>query len=235
MGSFINLLAELHWTLTQVAELQGRLARGPKQVKLAEANVQKCEADVAAAKDAMKKARIASDQQQLTLKQRDAKIYELEGKLNMAANNKEYQLLKDQIAADKQATAVLSDEILEGFERLESLAVEVKTLEDVLAKTKEELKRTQSRVAEAQEGIEAELAFTRERLVEREKGIPEDFRPEYDRLVKGRGQDALAAVENECCGGCFQTLSPQIIDLIRRDRLVVCRTCGRVLYDGTGR
>lgn len=235
MGSFINLLAELHWTLTQVAELQGRLARGPKQVKLAEANVQKCEADVAAAKDAMKKARIASDQQQLTLKQRDAKIYELEGKLNMAANNKEYQLLKDQIAADKQATAVLSDEILEGFERLESLALEVKTLEDVLAKTKEELKRTQTRVAEAQEGIEGELAFTRERLVEREKNIPEDFRPEYDRLVKGRGQDALAPVENECCGGCFQTLSPQIIDLIRRDRLVVCRTCGRVLYDGTGR
>lgn len=235
MGSFINLLAELHWTLTQVAELQGRLARGPKQVKLAEANVQKCEADVAAAKDAMKKARIASDQQQLTLKQRDAKIYELEGKLNMAANNKEYQLLKDQIAADKQATAVLSDEILEGFERLESLAVEVKSLEDVLAKTKEELKRTQSRVAEAQAGIEAELAFTRERLVEREMNIPEDFRPEYDRLVKGRGQDALAAVENECCGGCFQTLSPQIIDLIRRDRLVVCRTCGRVLYDGSGR
>lgn len=235
MGSFINLLAELHWTLTQVAELQGRLARGPKQVKLAEANVQKCEADVAAAKDAMKKARIASDQQQLTLKQRDAKIYELEGKLNMAANNKEYQLLKDQIAADKQATAVLSDEILEGFERLESLAVEVKSLEDVLAKTKEDLKRTQSRVAEAQAGIEAELAFTRERLVERELNIPEDFRPEYDRLVKGRGQDALAAVENECCGGCFQTLSPQIIDLIRRDRLVVCRTCGRVLYDGSGR
>ncbi|MFO0885658.1 MAG: phospholipase [Pirellulales bacterium] len=235
MGSFINLIAELNWALTQVAELQGRLARGPKQVKLAEANVQKCEADVAAAKDAMKKARIASDQQQLTLKQRDAKIYELEGKLNMAANNKEYQLLKDQIAADKQATAVLSDEILEGFERLESLAVEVKSLEDVLAKTKEELKRTQSRVAEAQAGIEAELAFTRERLVEREMNIPEDFRPEYDRLVKGRGQDALAAVENECCGGCFQTLSPQIIDLIRRDRLVVCRTCGRVLYDGSGR
>ncbi len=231
MGTFIHLLSELHSTLTQIANLQTRLARGPKQIKLAEANVQKCEADVANAKDALKKARIASDQQQLSLKQRDARIYELEGKLNAAANNKEYQLLKEQIAADKQATSVLSDEILEGFERLESLAAEIKSLEHILVKTQEELQRTQTRVADSQAIIESELANVREHLVEYEKGIPEDFRPEYERLVKGRAEDALAPIDNECCGGCFQTLSPQLIDLIRRDRLVVCRTCGRVLFD----
>ena len=42
-----------------------------------------------------------------------AKLDDLQAKLNMAQSNKEYQLLKDQMAADKQANSVLADEILE--------------------------------------------------------------------------------------------------------------------------
>lgn len=230
MGTFIDLLAVLHSTLTQVFELQERLLRGPKQVKIAEANVQKCETDVVQAKDALKKAMIASDSQQLTLKQRDARIYELEGKRNAAANNKEYQLLKDQIAADKQATSVLSDEILEGFERLESLAANIKTLEMVLTKTQEDLEKVKLRVNESTESIEADLARAKQRLSEYEAKLPEDVKIEYDRSVKGRGNDALAPADNGSCGGCFQTLAPQTIDLLRRDKLVLCKSCGRMLY-----
>ena len=56
--------------------------------------------------------RVEADSKQLQMKEREEKIVNLQGKLNAAKENREYQALKDQIAADKQANVVLSDEIL---------------------------------------------------------------------------------------------------------------------------
>ena len=46
----------------------------------------------------------------------------LKAKLNAAASNREYQALKDQIAADQMAGSVLADEILEALEKIDELA-----------------------------------------------------------------------------------------------------------------
>ncbi len=53
------------------------------------------------------------------------RIVDLEGKLNTAASNREFSLLKEQIAADEQANSVLSDEILEALEQLDLMQDQV--------------------------------------------------------------------------------------------------------------
>ena len=44
------------------------------------------------------------------------------------------------------------------------------------------------------------------------------------------GADCMAPVDGESCGGCFTILSPQVHDLIRRDKPVFCKSCGRLIY-----
>ena len=53
------------------------------------------------------------------LRSGEGKILELETKLNQSSTNREYQALKDQIAADNMANSVLADEILEAMERVD--------------------------------------------------------------------------------------------------------------------
>ena len=97
MSITAEALRELHRIHRQLTDLRGRLERGPKQLDAAEAGVRKMEADLTEAKEAAQKARITSDEKQLQLKGREDRIDDLQGKLNSASSNKEYQALKEQI------------------------------------------------------------------------------------------------------------------------------------------
>jgi predicted nucleic acid-binding Zn-ribbon protein len=230
MRKLSDSLSTLHRILRQVADLRDRLQRGPKQIRVAEGTVSNAEVAVAQAKDNYKQAKMAADEKQLQLRQRESRINDLQGKLNTANNNKEYQLLKDQIAADAQANSVLSDEILEALERMDELQVAIKQAEENLGKTKEELQRVHKRIDDQQQGLETQLARATQELQEAEEQLPENFKPEYLRLARSMGEDALAPVEGGCCGGCFQTLTPQTIDQLLLDRTIFCKSCGRLLY-----
>src|SRR5947207_12874770 len=119
MPSLTESLRTLHRIHRQHSDLRDRLERGPRQIRVAEGSVKKTESDLAQAKDAFKHAKMSSDEKQLQLRQREAKLADLQAKLNMAQSNKEYQLLKDQMAADRQANSVLAEEILEARDKEE--------------------------------------------------------------------------------------------------------------------
>src|SRR6476619_6794146 len=127
MPTLTETLRTLHRIHRQHSDLKDRLSRGPRQIQAAEGAVKKCEGDVAQAKETYKQAKMASDDKQLQLKHRESKLLDVQGKLNMAQSNKEFQLLKDQLAADKQAKSVIADEILETLEKLDQLQAAVKT------------------------------------------------------------------------------------------------------------
>lgn len=231
MATLTEQLRTLHRIHRQHSDLKSRLTRGPRQIQAAEANVKKCEADLAQAKDAFKAAKLAADEKQLQLRHREAKLVDLQAKLNMAQSNKEYQLLKDQLAADKQANSVLADEILEALERLDQLQAATKTAELNLTKTKDELGKIRQRVNDQQQGLESELGRVRTELATAEDQLDGgEFKDNYLRLSRSMGEDALAPVEGECCGGCSQTLTAQTMNLLQLDKPVFCKSCGRLLY-----
>jgi len=230
MASVSAILRELHRLHRQLADLKERLVRGPKQIQIAEGNVKRAEGDVALAKDNYRKARLASDDKQLQLKQREARILDLQGKQNACSSNREYQSLKETIAADLQANSVLSDEILEGFEQVDLLQAATKTAEANLVKMKDELEKTRSRVTDQQAGLEAELARVQGELNEAERGLPDEFRAEYERQARGRGEEALAPLDGQTCGGCYTTITTQTVSELLMGRPVHCKNCGCLLY-----
>jgi uncharacterized protein len=230
MPTLTETLRTLHRIHRQHSDLKDRLSRGPRQIHVAETTVKKCETDLTTAKDAYRHSKMASDEKQLQLKHREAKLVDLQAKLNMAQSNKEYQLLKDQMAADKQANSVLADEILEALERIDQLQAAIKTADGNLAKFRDELDKTRKRINDQQQGLESELARVRGELKAAEDQLAGDFKDNYLRLSRSMGEDSLAPVENECCGGCSQTLTAQTLNLLKLDRPVFCKSCGRLLY-----
>lgn len=230
MNISAELLRELHRVHRQLKDLRDRLERGPKQIAAADANVRKMEAELDQSKDALKKTKITADQKQLQLKSREDKITDLRGKLNQASSNREYQALKEQIAADEQANSVLSDEILEALEKMDQLALAVKTADGHLAKAREESAKIKERVDAERAGLEAELARVQDNLVAAEAQLPPDFKREYERIARVRGEDTLAQVEGETCGHCYQTLTTQMMNELYLSRPLFCKSCGCLLY-----
>lgn len=225
-----SALQELHRLHRQITDLRERLARGPKQIKAGEANLANLQGKLDESKGTLTRARVASDDKQLQLKQREDRIADLKFKLNNAGSNKEFQALKEQIAADQQANSVLSDEILEALDRIDQLEEKVAEAQELLEKATGEVDSLRSRVNNQQQGLEEELGRVTTNLHQAESVLPDDFKVEYDRIAKARGEGALAVVDGEICTGCYTMITSQMINELKLSKPVFCKSCGCLLY-----
>jgi predicted nucleic acid-binding Zn-ribbon protein len=226
-ASALRLLHRIH---RQLSDLRERKDRGPKQIKAREDNLARLADELAKLQAEHKAARMRSDQKQLLLKSGEEKVAGLKVKLNAAASNREYQALKDQIAADQMAGSVLADEILEALEKIDELAAHIAEQQKKIETAKDELAKAQKAVSEQAGQLAGEIQRLEAELREAESGLPADFRETYQRLVKSKGQDAMAEAQGEFCGGCYQQLTPNNLAELHMALAIFCRNCGRLVY-----
>lgn len=227
-------LRALHRIHRQLGDLRERLERGPKQIRARQAQVQHLEAELQKVKEQAKSARMAVDRKNLDLKTGEGKIKDLQTKLNTCGSNKEYQALLDQIAAAKMAGSVLSDEILEGLETLDGLDGKIAQTDKLVHAGKEELAKIEQQVAGTSGSTKADVARLEAELREAERALPADFKQDYDRVVHAKGEDALAQVDGDCCGGCYQRITANQQNDLYMARAVFCKSCGRLMYPPEG-
>jgi predicted nucleic acid-binding Zn-ribbon protein len=224
------LLRELHRIHKQLADLRDRAERGPRQLKARETNLAKLNEELAKLQAEAKAAKVRSDQKQLLLKSGEDKIGNLEAKLNASQSNREYQALKDQIAADKMANSVLQDEILEAMEKIDEFKKSVDEAQRKIVLAKEELAKAQQTVRDQNELLVADIKRLEAELLVTEQGLPDDFREVYTRMVRSRGADSMAEVESDTCMGCLVKLTPNMASELHGGRAIICKSCGRLIY-----
>lgn len=225
-----RLLRRLHSILQQRADLQSQARRGPLQIKAVEANVAAAQAKVDEAAALLKKTRMISDEKQLQLQSREAHVADLGRKLNIAASNKEFTLLQEQIAADKQANSVQNDEIFEILERIDVLENDLASTKTQLAEVQADKAQRESEIRKRQEQVAMDLERVEIQLEEAETQVPAGVKADYRRLVDARGEEALAPIDAESCGGCSQTLTTQVVSLVMLSKLTYCPNCNAILY-----
>lgn len=226
-----DTLRTLHRILQQLADLNERLEKGPRLIRVREGHVAQLEAAMAQASEGLTAGKLASDQKQLQLRTGEQRIIDLTNKLNGCKSNREYQALKEQIAADEMANSVLADEILEGMEKVDTLDAAVAEAKQQVAQGEQELSNLKETVAGEREGLLRDVARLKSELETAESGLPGDFMDDYRRIVTSKGEDAMAEVsEGEYCGGCNRQLLPNQIAQISAGATIACKPCGRLLY-----
>jgi hypothetical protein len=223
-------LRELHRIHQQLADLRDRVERGPKQIRAHDANVTNFKARLEENRARVQQTQMAIDRKQLDLKAGEQKIVDLKVKLNAASTNKEYQTLMEQIAAAEMAGSVLADEILEALEKMDTLTAAVKEAESMVAAGSQELEKTRKAVGESAASTRAEIARLEEQLSQAEAALPGGFKSDYRRIVRGKGAQGLAAVEDGVCGGCEQQITLNMQNELMLSRPVFCKSCGCLLY-----
>lgn len=188
------------------------------------------EARLTESRERAKQTQMAVDRKQLDLKAGEQKVIDLRVKLNAANSNREYQALLEQIAAAEMAGSVLQDEILEGLEKLDQLGAGVKEAEKNLASGKQELAKSRQAIESSAATIRGDLTRLEGELAQAEKALPAEIKIDYQRIVRGRGADSLAAAEDGVCTGCGQQITLNMQNELKLAKLVFCKTCGRLLY-----
>jgi hypothetical protein len=226
----LAILRTLHRIHKQLADLKGRRDQGPRQIRAGEAGIKQREDDLHKLREELKAMRKNIDQQQLQMKSKEQKIKDLNTKLNTAATNREYQILKDQIAADKMANSVLEDEIIEMMEQVDAFQLKIAAAEGVFKTTQEKVAVSRKAVEGQAASILSDIERLEAELKQCEAELPDPIRETYLRMARQRGEDALAEVVDGACGGCYQQVPVNVQANIRLLQPSFCRSCGRLLY-----
>jgi predicted nucleic acid-binding Zn-ribbon protein len=124
----------------------------------------------------------------------------------------------------------LEDEILEAMETSDAFNRNIAEAEAALAAAQQKSKEIHATVAEQQPIIQADIGRVEAELYQNESTLPDDIRDLYKRIVRQKGEDALAVVENQFCGGCNQQIQLNVLNQVMLGQPVFCKSCGRLLY-----
>ncbi len=210
------------------------LAAGPARLKEDEDRLERHRESFTGATRTAKEAMRVADRKNGEVEAVDEKINDLNGKMNAARTNKEYEALKTEIAGQKADRGILEEEALQQWsvgEDREKEAAEEETKVQTLELELEESRSVWER--EAAE-LEAKLAGFAEIRKERIKGLPPMWLTSYERLLETQGTPVLAPVVDQYCQGCQMNMS--IHDVTRAWKgaeVVKCRSCNRILYAET--
>lgn len=168
---------------------------------------------------------------ELSIKQSDSEILNLEAKLGAIKNNAEYQAILFQVEAVKKERDKYEEETLLLLDKAGPLEEELNKARDLAGAEEavfEEFKAKATKLVAVQEKEIAEAGAGRGDLLD---GIPKELIEEYDRLFEVRESLAITAAEDQYCQGCYSKFT--VNDLARLQggkTLVRCSTCQRILY-----
>jgi predicted nucleic acid-binding Zn-ribbon protein len=207
MSSATGGLKELHQVHLDLDACRKQLDNGPRRIAAHEKLVARKQAEIDAQKSQIIGFQKTADQKHLQFQTNEQHVEDTKAKLNQAKSNKEFDIFKGQIAADEKANAGLEDDYLELLEQVDT---------------------EKSRLAEPQ--VKTQASELEGELREAEKCIPTKMQEFYRRLVGAHGPSSLAPLDANACSECFVELSPQNIVEVRTAKLVLCKSCGRILY-----
>ena len=234
MPSRTNVTAEtlrkLHRIRQQLNDLNERRERGPRVTRAHQANVERLENELEALTKEARSLRVATDDKQSQLASREASLEKRRLQLRAASSNREFQALQDEVAAAQKTNEILEVEILEAMEKLDEYDKGLEQAKAAVAKGREDAERVAVETREAEPLIRGDIERLRSELQQCEGELPGEFREMYRRVIRQKGEDALAPVQGEFCGGCNQHVPVNQINEMMLNRPATCKACGRLLY-----
>jgi predicted nucleic acid-binding Zn-ribbon protein len=230
MAGPATILREIHRLRRYAADLKAEIDRIPHLTRLQQAKVARQEEALRETHDTVKRLKLSSHEKELQLKTNLQQITKHEDQLNQAGSKKEYDALKVEITSDKNKSRELEDQILEIMGQIEERTAQVPEAEKAVKQAKEEYAEFERGIQGRRDNLTQQLNETLKALADVEGTLPPDIRPQYDRQVAARGEDAMAAVQNRTCMACYTEITAQAHNDLMLSQFVLCKSCGRVLY-----
>lgn len=224
------ILREIHRLRKNAKDLKTRIDQGPRQHQGQKEKVTRQEEILKAAQDELKHLKVQNHQKEVTLKSSDEQLKKYEKQLNDIMSKKEYDALRHELAHTREAVAKLEDEILEGLTQIEEKTAKIPELDKNVKEARAQAQQFESDYEARMADLGRQHQEAVQKLAEVETTLPEDVKPTYTRLTNSKGEDALAPLSDRTCSACYTEVTAQNYNDLMRGLLVVCKSCGRMLY-----
>lgn len=224
----------LHWILHELDEEavrhEAELAKLPEQRRAYDTRVatEKRRVDASAAAQADRQKRRTAFERDIAAFEEQESRYTKQ--LDAVTNQQQFEAKQHEIAGVQAKRSELETQVLTLMDEEEALAGAHPALAAALAKAEQESAAAHEKFAATEASLREKLASLDARRTETVAKLDAPSRTRYERMHSGRAGRAVASIDNGACGTCFHGLSPSSAsDARRREKLVVCEGCGRLL------
>ena len=228
----LQQLIELQKLDGELATLEEEHASLPARREALATQQAAAEAQLAAGREALRAGELEQRQAEAALREREAAVAKLEGQQFQVKTNEAYTALLREIDHARAAVSGAETQILEAMEAIEARSEAAAAAEAAL-KVAQERNSAGRHALDTREGeLVARIEALRAQRGAVRGGIPRDIAELYDRIATRR-RPAVVAITGEICVGCRVDIPPQTyIELRRRERIVTCGRCNRILVYG---
>ena len=162
----------------------------------------------------------------------DAEVEQYRKQLENISNSREYDSINKEIENTTLLRAIAEKNINEALEAIEEKKQDLERLADKISIREDDLAAKNEELAVIVESTAKEEDALRERRDSFASKIDERTLSAYERIRNSvHNHLAVVSIVNEdSCGGCFNTITPQrIIDINSGRKLVICEHCGRII------
>lgn len=227
-------LRDLHALLLRVRDLREEAEAAARRRKRLAAKIDAAKKALDDHLGALKQLKVDLHEKEVSLKANQERIGKYTKQRQTITDKKQYDALTHEIDNVKQECNVLEEAALTAMASVDELNAKTPTLEEAL-------KQAQAGAAQFEAESKAELDSHAARLAEAEATLKQaeavlegDAKRHYGRVAPSLGADALAPTHRKSCTGCNMEMTGQQANDLLAGRLVVCKSCSRILYDPNG-
>ena len=167
---------------------------------------------------------------ELDLEQINAELEKLQKQMRDIKTNREYDALVTEIANRKLKISNTEEELLKALTEMDELQDKIKEYKE---KSAEVEKSNQVQLNSLQKELDSIGTKIKQKEDERKNisvRMDKYILSTYERVKKVKGGLAVVPVKKRACSGCHKSLPPQRIQEIKKkDALITCDSCGRIL------
>ncbi len=226
--------------LLLLGDLENKIDLLDQSIKEIPEKIDKLKATIEKTKKDFEKLKQRETEIKKEYKLKEIEVKEIEEQLNKSnahlltvKTNEEYRAMLKEIEGLKEKKRLVEDEMIDLLEEEEDNKLKIRKAEkevaEMVGQYQNEIKDLEAKLVELNKEIN-------ERIEERKK-VRESLTPAtiktYDRIKKAR-KTGISRVIGTTCEGCYATLSPQVINELKKgDRIIYCDYCGRIIiWDG---
>ena len=217
--------------IEKIIQLRGEL---PAEVAALEGDIEGLKAKIAHIQELIAEYRnsIAANKQDII--DIDADITKYQSQLENIANSREYDSLNKELENQNLLRQIAEKHIREAEEVIKEREEDIKAIEDKIGIRKGDLEAKNEELATIVQSTSEEEAKLQARRDACAAKIDARTMSAYERIRSSvHNHLAVVSVFNEdACGGCFNTITPQrLIEIASNKKLVICEHCGRIIVN----
>lgn len=223
-------LQEADSKIDEITRVRGEL---PEEVKDLEDEIVGLETRISKIQDEISQKEKDIVNQKEEIKDAQAQIKKYEDQQNKVSNNREFESIGKEIEFQNLNIQLAEKHIREYSSDVENRKAQLETAKNKLEGRKLDLDAKKQELDSIINDTKDEEDKLRADSANIQSAIEERLLYAYNRLRKNaRNGVAVATVERDACGGCFNKIPPQRqLDIKSHKKIIVCEYCGRILVD----